>query len=451
MSGNEPPIDNHRPGRTAWSLTLLPLNAGVQGFSTMVPLYILSLGGSVVDVGLITTLYNLVIIPSSIFWGRLTDRLARRKPFFFVTCGGCTFIFFLMYLFPHLGSLAVLYTLLGVVISANSAATNLLVMETSEKKHWMSSFSRLNLIASVGSVIGLAVGSLWTTALPLREFLLFCTAATAFSILLTYTRISEPPVTLETAQLSAHPSGYLARIYYGMTSVLSHLVVSPPSPKEVLRSIRATKAGAMTGRSLLFVSMFLFMIATALLNTSFAPFLSEYGVMYNEIFAVSLINITLQIGIYRWVGDIIRRFGGVRLASYVVMIRAALYMVFAVSALAFHGLPLFVIAAAFYGLIGVVYAIWNSATSVTLMSTLGQARQGNVLGGYAALGALGTVVGSLFTGYISYYQGYSTTFTTAAAVMLVSFFVLEASLKALGYATRRPKGPEPPGDGSASR
>ena len=60
-------------------------------------------------------------------------------------------------------------------------------------------------------------------------------------------------------------------------------------------------------------------------------------------------------------------------------------------------------------------------------------KQGNLLGGYAALSALGTVLGSLFTGYISLDLGYSTTFSMAAALMLVAFFVLEASLKSLGY------------------
>lgn len=446
MSSTEPRIPEKKPGRGSWALTLLPLNAGVQGFSTMVPLYILSLGGTVIDVALMTTLYNFVLIPSSIFWGRMTDRLARRRFFFVVTCVGCTLIFVAMFLLPDLRALTVLYAALGFVISANSASTNLLVMETSEKKKWISSFSRLNLVASAGSIIGLAVGFVWTSALPLEAFLLFCAGATGVGIVLSYYRIPEPAVTLETTQLSFHPSGYLSRVYQSMTFVLGHIVLSPPSPKGILRALRATKAGAMTGRALLFLSMFLFTTSSALLNTSFTPFLSESGVVDSEIFAVSLVNIVIQTGVYRWVGDIINRFGGVRIGSYAVLVRAALYMVFAASALVFRGTPLFLVAAVFYGMIGVVYAFWNSATSVTLMSNLGQAKQGNVLGGYAALGALGTVVGSLFTGYISYYQGYSTTFTTAAAVMLVSFFVLEASLKSFGYTKRRSKdaGPAPP-------
>jgi MFS family permease len=443
-------ITSKKPSREAWVLTLLPLNAGVQGFGTMVPLYILSLGGSVVDVALITTLYNAVLIPSSIFWGRMTDRLARRRVFFVITCAGCTVIFALMFLLPMLSALTVLYSALGFVIGANSASTNLLVMETSEKRNWISSFSRLNLIANVGSIIGLAIGFAWTSALPLGEFLIFCAGATGVSIVLSYLRISEPAVTLETTQLSFHPLGYFSRIYHGMTVFLDHLVLSPPTSKDLLRSLRATRAGAMTGRALLFLSTFLFTTASALVNTSFTPFLSDSGVVDNEIFAVSLINIVLQTGVYRSVGAIITRFGGVRLGSYVVLVRASLYMVFAGSALVFRGTPLFLVSVVFYGLIGCVYAIWNSATSVTLMSNLGQARQGNVLGGYAALGALGTVAGSLFTGYISYYQGYSTTFTVAAAVMLVSFFVLEASLKSFGYAGRRERRSDPTSTSLAS-
>jgi MFS family permease len=226
-----------------------------------------------------------------------------------------------------------------------------------------------------------------------------------------------------------------------MTVAVGNLFLSPPSLKDIRRTIRATRAGAMTGRVLLFLSTFLFTTSSALLNTSFTPFLSESGVVDNEIFAVSLVNTVLQTGAYKYVGEIIERYGGMRLGSYAVLVRASLYMVFAASALAFRGTPLFLVSCLFYGLIGVVYAIWNSATSVTLMSNLGQARQGNLLGGYAALGSLGTVVGSLFTGYISYYSGYSTTFTTAAAVMLVSFFVLEASLKSFGYTKPPPKAP----------
>ena len=41
-------------------------------------------------------------------------------------------------------------------------------------------------------------------------------------------------------------------------------------------------------------------------------------------------------------------------------------------------------------------------------------------------------------------NGFGIRFATAAAVMLVSFFVLEASLKSFGYTKRESRGPDAP-------
>jgi len=433
----QPETTAGRRKRESWVWTVLPLNAGVQGFSTMVPLYILFLGGNVVQVALFTTFYNAVLIPSSIFWGRMTDRLAKRRIFFVITCGGTTAVFAAMFLLPNLGDLAVLYAVLGFVVSANAVATNLLVMETSEKKNWISSYSNLSLVSNLGSIIGVAVGFVWASALPLGAFLVFCAAATGASVVLSYSLISEPAIPLETGHLSLNPANYPARIFHGMSFFVHHFVISRGMAKDALRLARATRAGAITGRLLLFLSTFLFTTSSAFLNTAFTPFLVDSGVVDNEVFAISLINIIIQTAVYRWMGGLIKRFGGMRVGPNAVLLRTFLYMIFAAAALVSHGTVLFLLASVVYGLTGVAYALWNSSTSVTLLSNLGESRQGNLLGGYAALGALGTVAGSLFTGYISYYQGYSTTFTVAAAIMLCSFFVLEAALKTLGY-TKKP-------------
>jgi MFS family permease len=399
----------------------------------MVPLFILYLGGNVVQVALLTTLYNAVLIPASIFWGRMTDRLARRRLFFVITSAGSTLIFSAMFLLPNLTDLAILYACLGLVVTANAVAANLLVMETSPKKTWITSYSRLYQVANIGSVLGLTVGFIWTGTLPITAFLVFCAGSTGAALVLCYSLITEPPLTLETSHLTINPASFPSRIYHGMTFFANHLVVSRVMVKDAVRLFQATRAGAITGRVLLFFSAFLFTTSSAFLNTSFSPFLVSSGVTDSEVFAISLFNIIVQTIVYRWMSGFIKRFGGVRVGPYAVLGRTFIYMVFAASALELHGLALFVLSSILYSLIGVAFALWNSSTSVTLLSSLGSARQGNVLGGYAALGALGTVAGSLFTGYTSFYEGYSTTFTIAAGLMLFSFFVLEAALKSMGY------------------
>ena len=189
----------------------------------------------------------------------------------------------------------------------------------------------------------------------------------------------------------------------------------------------------MTGKALLFMSTFFFTTASALINTVFTPFLADYGVSDSQIFALSLVNVIIQTITYRYVTRLVTRFGGVRAGSYAILVRGSLYFLLAICALSLRDTSLFIVGTVIFAGIGALFAIWNSSTSFMLFSSLGNGRQGNLLGGYNALANLGTVVGAFITGYLSFYEGYSTAFGVAAILMLVSFFVLTTSLKRSGY------------------
>ena len=429
MGSTQPESAVSTKNRKSWVWSVLPLNVGVGGFGTMVPLYILYLGGNVVQVALITTLYNAVLIPASIF--------------FVIASAGTTAIFAAMFLLPNLSDLAALYGALGLVVTANAVAANLLVMETSEKKDWVASYSTLYLIVNLGTIIGVAVGVVWTSTLPLGPFLVFCAAATCASVVLSYRLISEPKRTMETGHLSPNPADIPSRLYRHAVLLAHPISVSKGTARDALRVLRAARAGAMTGSFLLFSSAFLFTTASAFFNTPFVPFLVRSGLGDNEVFAVALINTVAAVAVYRWMGGFARWLGGPKGGLYSLVARTILCLVLAAAALAVSGFAMFLLAMVFYALMGLTYAVWNSSTSVVLLSSLGQARQGSIIGLYAALGALGTVAGSLFTGYVAYYLGYATTFTVAAALMLLSFFVLRSALKSLGHTTARSP-PQPP-------
>jgi len=437
MGLTQPERQASKSNRQSWVWTVLPLNVGVGGFGTMVPLYVLYLGGNVVQVALITTLYNAVLIPASILWGRMTDRLERRRVFFVIASAGTTAIFAAMFLLPNLSALAALYGALGLVVTANAVAANLLVMETSEKKDWVASYSTLYLIVNLGTIIGTAVGVLWTSTLPLGPFLVFCAAATCASVVLSYRLISEPNRTMETGHLSPNPADLPSRLYRRAVVLAHPISLSKETARDTLRTLRAARAGAMTGSFLLFSSAFIFTTASAFFNTPFVPFLVHSGLGDNEVFAVALINTVAAMAVYRWMGGFARWLVGPKGGLASLIARTILCLVLASAALAVSGFAMFLLAMVFYALMGLTYAVWNSSTSVVLLSSLGQARQGSIIGLYAALGALGTVAGSLFTGYVAYYLGYATTFTVAAALMFLSFLVLRSALKSLGQATAR--------------
>ena len=63
-----------------WIYSTLPINIALGPVGTFVQLYILTLHGTVIDIGLATTLFNAVTIPAAMIWGYATDRSDRRKP-----------------------------------------------------------------------------------------------------------------------------------------------------------------------------------------------------------------------------------------------------------------------------------------------------------------------------------------------------------------------------------
>ncbi len=417
--------------RRNWVWSVVPANAGANGFGTFLPLFVRQLGGNVIDYGIMSTLYNITVTISQVLWGAATDRLARRRLFFVIAFTGMTVVFVSMYVFPSLAWLTVGYGVLGIVIVANTVAASLLVMETSEKKYWVSSFSMLSLVSNVGAAIGLVAGIFWSSFLPLNGFILFCAACEAFSVFLTFRLVSEPQIPLEAVQLTFNPITLFSRIYDGATDRLNLGAVAAitlQTPKRVLRLLRSQDQG----KKLLLLSSFVFMTANSLQGTPFTPFLLAYRVGNNEAFAVTLASIIIQIPTCRWMGQITKRQGVGRILTASIISRAVLFLVSALLALFLNGFSLFLVALIWNAFSGFTWATWYSTINVVFFSRMGPERKGGVLGGFSGLNNLGAVIGALFSGYISYYVGYPTNFAISGVLMLTSFFLLRSALKGVG-------------------
>jgi MFS family permease len=69
---------------------------------------------------------------------------------------------------------------------------------------------------------------------------------------------------------------------------------------------------------------------------------------------------------------------------------------------------------------GIAYSVYYTASNTMVFNTLRGGRQGSSLGVYSALVGVATLVGSLVSGFTSFFLGFSTTFIIAAVFLAVS-------------------------------
>src|SRR5438445_13223639 len=62
-----------------WIWYLVPSQATAQGLSTVIPLYVIFLGGGIGEVVIISALQNGAVAIGSIFWGKVIDRFHARR------------------------------------------------------------------------------------------------------------------------------------------------------------------------------------------------------------------------------------------------------------------------------------------------------------------------------------------------------------------------------------
>jgi MFS family permease len=430
---------SHPVKKNRWVWAQLAANTGATAVSTTLPIYIIQLGGTVLNVAFLTTLYNSIVLPCQLFWGVVTDRLGRRRLFFVITNTGAAIAYLAMFFFASVTSVTLAYGFLGAVIAANTASASLLVMETSPRASWSAAFVSFSLAANSGGIIGLIAGVIWSSFIPLHDFFLFGAASAAVALLLTFRLVPETSVPLETARLFLNPAAQASRMFHGVAERLQPSHVSTVAFETPGRIIRRLSSSDDPGRRNLFLSLFFFMTGQTVQTTSFTPFLLAYGVGGNEVFAVTLASNVLQTGGYRWMSSNVSRIGEERLGTIAIIVRTVLYATICLSTFLLMGFDLFLFAVAVNGLIGITWTVWNPVVNVMLFSSLGKERRGGIIGQYNAVSTFGLILGALASGFISYHFGYAITFVVSSGLCIVSLVVLRGAFRRLPVQSGRLK------------
>ena len=247
--------------------------------SVFFPLYVILIGGSLIDLGVMSMLALLSAIPFSFFWGYLCDKLKRYKLFILLSF---LFMAIILYFFTFTRSiilLAMLYVLLSVFHMAHEAPKNVMISETYIHEEWVKAFAFYEAFTEVGWLIGLLLGFLMSVyGFNAENMLLACSLLNLSAFATSVFFVSDPPILIERGLVRIEKSISLA--CKGIT-VLTRSLYGIPMGREL-------KGENIYGFC---IGLSLFMFATSMLFTPLPAFFSRnLSTSISSVFAIFTLN-----------------------------------------------------------------------------------------------------------------------------------------------------------------
>ncbi len=431
-SSGSPKADSHvynsqtidaKANRVAWINSVLPISIALGPVSTIIQLFILNMHGTVIEVGLSVTLYNTVSIPAAMFWGFATDRARKRRPIIIASYLATAGVFVLFFAARTFYSVSLMYALFSFATTASTTPLNLLIMETERKQKWASAFARLSMISSIGNTIGLVLCLAWSLVFSLTYIVLALAILSLISAGLSVLMISEPKVIFERNIIALTMPSFFHRL-----KVIPYLFLRIPGLNDFRRVFKALKCEVTRHVPLLYLSIFAFYLGTGIFNTSIIPSLHANHASNLLIFLATTITMVVQVVSFMFAGPYTEKKSPAKATVASLILRSTCYGLLGVSVYLVAGIWFLAPVLILYPLAaGLAYSIYYTASNTMVFNTLGQTNQGSSLGVYSALVAIATMIGSLVSGFSSFYLGFYTTFIIAAACLAVSAWLVSTS------------------------
>ncbi len=414
---------------SSWMYTILPISAISGGLSVILPLYILLLKGTVFDVAMAITLFELISIPASLLWGDLTDKLDKTKLFILISIIGLFPVLIIFYLLEFVPVIETFYGIYAFIATASSPAINILIMSNRRSRTLPRYFSRYSVLAIIGSLAGMLPG-LFIGDGFVKQYLLILLLINVISLVMAVFLINADKRTpkkdhAKTVKKSFAILNMLSKTPYILTG---HALID--------RIHSGMKDSKKRNIYVLLTAIALFNAGLYLFNSSYIPYLSEHSINYTGIFAINIINNAAQLGVYVLVLSFISKIMLERSYRISTLARGASYIMAV--------MPLFIVQRYFFSLnllsylvSGLAYALWNISSSVLLYTEIKNMHKGHYIGLWTAILGLSAVIGAFLSGIISSTIGYVETFASATVIIFCSFIVFERFENAKKYASNK--------------
>lgn len=411
---------------TAWLLTAIAFG----GASLIVPLYLVELGGTAFDLGILFATSSFIGVPGALIFGGLADTTGNRRVFVLAAMAITVVTMLVIPALENRWAVVLVHAFLWMGFAAAIPVLTLLVVTGEPEGEWSSLIARLNKYQGIGWALGLFIGfvvitggsTVLETIRAQRLFFLVCAGSAGIGFLLAYRSLPPDP-----------PRG------------------TGPTPWQIRRRTRTPLRFNIRGAAFPFTpnrvdprrlnprrfadrftpQLALYFAAVLLVFTGFGTFfaplpayLSSVGYGSSEIFGLYLV---LNVGaavFYSRVAGLVKRYDVIPVHLGGLALRAGAFPVIVTLGVVFGGTFLGLwLAGALFVVVGLSWAV-IAVTAATLVTRLAPPIiRGEALGVYGALVAVGGGVGGLLGGGLASY-GYPLTFTTAGAIVAVGAAVV---------------------------
>ncbi|MEM3726264.1 MAG: MFS transporter [Candidatus Bathyarchaeia archaeon] len=376
--------------------------------SVFLPLYIIAVGGSLIDVGIMSATALFLVIPASFFWGYICDRTRRYKRYILLSFFTTAVILYLFTFTTSVSLLIILYTLMSILHIAHEAPKNVLVAELYSHSEWKKAFAFYEGFTEIGWLFGLLLGFAASTYnLNSGTILLLCSGLNFVAFLISIFLITDPVMIFERRLVSIEKT--IDFTYKGV--ILASKIMDGLKINEKLR--RENVNAFCTG-------LILFSLATSILFTPLPIFFSKILALPTSIiFAIYALNSIGGVTGYFMASTDSEQWTEKTHICKIVLTRSILTILL----IPVLYLPTgnIVLATLILTLMGFAYAMFLVRTLSLSMELIPAGKAGlfNVLTGVG--GACGSFIGP----YMAQTLGFAYVFVTASALFLLSYLAFK--------------------------
>lgn len=390
-----------RLNNNKWFAAFLPYQAANGVLDPVLPLYAIELGGNPMQVGLVSSFFSLFSTFGSVFWGKLSDSLHKRKAIiitgFTFTCITMT----LLALARNIDELIFIRSVQGFLIISSIPVASALIVDTGREGlgERIGKFSR---ISGGGWVLGLIAGSFLVGLMPLRFLFIASAIFAAQSIPLGIMLINEP----------VHKAGVRPLMHFPRPSLFEKRRYHP----HLLLHLPALKV--RKNFYLFFTGAFFIFMASSIVYTLFPVYLSRELMISNEtIFLIYILNSFASAIAYQRIGALSDKLGHKRMLTLALVIRGTVFLFYIF-------FPFLLGVGLLYIISGLTWPVLAISGSVIVAMLASGENEGEAMGAYNAVIGISAIVGSLMGGSIVFYLNYSACFIAGALATFLGALIV---------------------------